>query len=130
MKNSGEIYRLFDGKLVGRQVMREYVCETMTALPDEIIEKVTSACWFFASMDDAWAFTFTGNDLKDQHLIFLGDDLLTQDVAQIRYTILHEIGHVVLDHRNSVFVKQSEQEIARQEKEADEFVKTWLESSR
>lgn len=72
-------------------------------------------------MDDAWGYTFTGNDLLDQHLIFLSDDLLRQDFEQIRWSILHEIGHVVLKHKNNIFVKQDIHAIHRQEKEADAF---------
>ena len=72
-------------------------------------------------MEDAWAFTFTGNDLKNKHLIFLSDELMFQDSRQIKHTIAHEIGHVILGHRNSVLEKQDKEEIKEQEKEADEF---------
>lgn len=78
------------------------------------------------SMDDAWGYAFTGNDLKNQHLIFISDDLLVQDSSQINYTILHEIGHVVLGHKNSTNYKQTPREISRQEKEADFFAKKYL----
>lgn len=73
-------------------------------------------------MDDAWAYTFTGNDLKNQHLIFLSDDLLRETPEQIMHSIAHEIGHVVLKHRNSTTTSQSKQEIKKQEKEAEAFV--------
>lgn len=80
-----------------------------------------------SSMDDAFAYTFIGNDLKDQYLIFLGDDLLSQHAGQIRYSIAHEIGHVILGHENSVMRRQTKGEIAKQEKEADEFAKRYVE---
>ena len=79
-----------------------------------------------SSMDDAYAFTFTGNDLKNQHLIFLSDDLLYQNISQIHYTIAHEIGHVILGHRNSTLSNQSKKEIKMQEKEADDFAKKYI----
>jgi Zn-dependent protease with chaperone function len=123
MKNQREIYNAFGGKLVGTKFMQKWVCETLTKMPEEIINYVTRTCWFFGSMDDAWAFTFTGNDLKDNHLIFLSDDLLNQHPRQIMYSIAHEIGHVVLKHRNSTLVKQSKKEVRLQEKEADEFAR-------
>ena len=81
---------------------------------------------FFASLEDAWAFTFTGNDLKNNYLIFLSDELMFQNKDQIKYTIAHEIGHVILGHRNSVLEKQSKKEIKKQEKEADVFAKKYL----
>lgn len=106
--------------------MKINVCKTLAKMPDEIINYITKNCWLFASMEDAWAFTFTGNDLKNKHLILLSDELLFQDENQIQYTIAHEIGHVILGHRNSVLKKQTKEEIKNQEKEADFFAKKYL----
>lgn len=125
-KNIRRIYYSFDGKLVGNKIMKLQVCMTLTKMPGEIIDYITKNCWFFASMEDAWAFTFTGNDLKNQHIIFLSDELLFQKEEQISYTVAHEIGHVILGHRNSVLENQTKQEIIKQEKEADEFAKKYL----
>lgn len=126
-KKAREIYYMFDGKLVGNKLMKNSVCQTLSEMSEQIIKFVTKNCWFISSMDDAYGFAFTGNDLKDQHMIFLSDELFGQDGNQIRYTIAHEIGHVVLKHRNSTLVRQTKEEIKRQEKEADEFVRTNLE---
>lgn len=121
-----KIYNSFDGKLVGRHVMKIHVCAALLKMPPEIINYVTKNCWFFASMEDAYGYTFTGNDLKDMHLIFLSDELLFQDKKQIQYTIIHEIGHVILKHRNSVLERQSKEEIRKQENEADNFAEKYL----
>lgn len=125
-KNIRIIYSMFDGKLVGNKRMKESVCKTLLKMPPPIIKKITNSCWFFASMDDAWAFTFTGNDLKNQHLIFLSDELLFENENQTEYTIAHEIGHVILGHRNSVLKRQGKDEIRKQEKEADYFAKKYI----
>lgn len=117
------IHVAFDGKLVGSYRMKLYVCSTLSHMPDKIVRYITRKCWFISSFEDAWAFTFTGNDLKNQHLIFLSDELLEQPVEQIRHTIAHEIGHVVLGHRNSVLERQSKEEIKKQEEQAEDFVK-------
>lgn len=125
-KKVNEIYVLFDGKLVGNKIMKINVCKTLAKMPEEIIDFITKNCWFFASMEDAYGYTFTGNDLKNNHLIFLSDELLYQDESQIQYTIAHEIGHVILGHRNSVLEKQTKDEIRKQEKEADTFAKRYI----
>lgn len=122
----GKIYYSFDGKLVGSKRMKKIVSKTVSMLPTKIASFITSNCWFIGSMEDAWAFTFTGNDLKDHHLIFLSDELLSESDQQIQHSILHEIGHVVLAHRNSILVNQSREEIRRQEKEADEFANKYI----
>lgn len=120
------IYKEFDGKLIGSQKLKLFVCKTILALPKEHRHFITSFCWFMGSMDDAWAYTFTGNDLHNHHLIFISDELLKQDDHQIYFSIAHEIGHVLLKHRNSVVYQQTKGEILRQEEEADAFANTYI----
>lgn len=121
-----EVRQMFNGRLVGSLKMREEVCKTVLKLPFELISKVTANIWFISSPDDAWAFTFRGSDIKDQHLIVISEELLKQDEKQIVYTILHEIGHALLGHRNSMDFEQTESEIKYQEEEADLFAKKYL----
>lgn len=116
----------FKGKLVGSKEMRRHVCEVLSQMEDTIITEITSSSWFVSSTEDAWAFVLQGNELKGKHLVFIGEDLLRQTDKQIHYTIAHEIGHVVLGHRNSILLKQSKTEIRKQEKEADLFAKKYL----
>ena len=116
-----EIQQTFFGKVIGSKFIQHSVYETVAKFPDDLAFQITSSCWFMGSFDDAYAYTFTGNDLKDQHLIFLSDDLFHQSTQQIQFTIAHEIGHVILGHKNSIQYKQTKEEIKRQEKEADAF---------
>ena len=106
--------------------MKRIVCATVLLLPPEIIAYVTSKVWILSSPDDAWAMTFRGDEIKDRHLIFVSDELLNQQDEQIIYTILHEIGHVILRHRNSIGYEQTETEIKQQEIEADRFAKKYI----
>lgn len=119
--NTDRIRKAFGGKLVGTKKLKEHVIAVVAGLPKNIQEYITEYVWFVGSMEDAWGYTFTGNDLADQHLIFLSDELLEQDEEQIHWSIAHEIGHVVLGHKNNIFVKQSKIAIGRQEEEADAF---------
>ncbi len=121
-----DILHSFKGKVVGTPFMKLHITKTLAVFPEGVINFVTNNCWFMGSMENAWAFTFTGNDLKDKHLIFLSDDLLNQDEAQIHWSIAHEIGHVILKHRNSTLIRQSREEIHQQEYEADEFARKYL----
>jgi hypothetical protein len=124
--NINNIFLAFQGKLVGSNFMKNQVCQTLSRFPNNIIYYITSNCWFFGSMEDAWAYTFTGNDLINQHIIILSDSLLEQNESQIEYTIAHEIGHVILKHKNSIFVRQDNLEVREQEKQADLFAKKYL----
>lgn len=120
-----EIAEKFNGKVIGSIRLRHFVYQTLIAFPDDVTEYITANCWFMGSMDDAYAYAFTGNDLKNQHLIFLSDDLLDQDTKQIQFTIAHEIGHVMLGHKNSVQYSQSRKEISEQEQQADAFANSY-----
>ena len=121
-----DIKNAFGGKLVGDDYIKNIVTSTLLKFPDQIIEYITKNCWILSSSPDAWAYTFRGNDLKDKHLIFLSDELLSETVSQIQYTLAHEIGHIILKHRNSINYRQSKHEIGNQEYEADQFAKKYL----
>jgi Zn-dependent protease with chaperone function len=124
---ASEIKKLFGHKLIGSQFMKRMVTKTLQFFPLDIIKKITKTTWFVGSFEDGWAFTIRGNELKkNEHLVFLADELLDEDERQIIWTIAHEIGHVILGHRNSIGRIQSKSEIRRQEKEADEFAKKYL----
>ncbi len=103
------------------------VVEALRLLPEKIADFIVKHVWFIGSFEDGWAFTLRSDELKrGESVIFLSDELLTQSEFQIQHTILHEIGHVVLGHRNSIGKIQSKSEIKKQEKDADEFAKRYL----
>jgi|SRR3989344_2368369 len=121
-----EIKTAIGGRLVGNELMKNSVAKTILQLPEEIAWPIVDNCWFFSSDDDSFGYAFNGNDLKDKHLIFLSDVLFHESENQIMYTILHEIGHIALNHKNSIHYKQTKEEIAKQESEADQFAKKYL----
>jgi Zn-dependent peptidase ImmA (M78 family) len=116
----------FGGKLVGSVFMKTMICETVLIFPSEMIERITGNIWFLSSDDESWAYTFDGNDARDKHFIYLSHELFNENKSQIMYTIAHEIGHVILKHKNSIGRRQTESEIKKQEREADEFAKFHL----
>jgi len=121
-----KVRKALGGKLIGSLYMRDMVCKTLLYLPSDIIEKVCKTVWFISSPVDAWALTFKGSELKERSLIFLSDELLNQNEEQIKFSILHEVGHVMLNHRNSIGVTQTQSEIKKQEIEADHFANLYL----
>ncbi len=126
MNSYADVLRSFGGKLHVSSPLKRYVTRVVAKLPEEIRTHITSDCWFLGSREDAWAYTFTGDELAGKHLIILSDELSRQSDTDIEWTIMHEIGHVILGHRNSILVTQSRKEIARQEKEADAFARTYV----
>lgn len=111
---------------MGNKIMIEMVCETALLLPDEIVKYLTRNIWFVSSPEDAWAFTFNGSDIDGQSVVILSDELFNQDKRIIQFTILHEIGHAVSGHRNSMGYTQTHEEIQQQEAEANQFAEKYL----
>jgi Zn-dependent protease with chaperone function len=127
MKNNLLVIKTaFSGRLIGKSIMKTKVSRAVSLLPDDLVDFVTKNVWFLASPDDAWGFTFRGSDIQNQYLIVLSDELFMQPNRQIMFTILHEIGHVVLGHRNSMRFKQSASEIRTQEISANAFAGKYL----
>lgn len=116
-----KIKRRFKGKLVGKVRMQTLVCETLLILPKGITNFVTQNVWFISSFEDSWGFVLDSKDLGKKHIIFLGDELFEQDKYAQHYTIAHEIGHVVLNHRNAILETQTMRETEKQEDEAHQF---------
>src|SRR5437868_14722820 len=100
-KKISEIKKAFGNKVQGTKLMCQMVYETVVIFPDDIIAFITTRCWFLGSFEEAWAYTFKGDDVRGQYMIIISDDLLNQSEFQIKYTIAHEIGHVVLKDRKS-----------------------------
>lgn len=124
--NTQQILKSFGGRIVGSEETKQIIAQTVPKLPLDLQERVTKNVWFLSTPPDAWAYTFKGSDIPKKHLIFLSDELLEQPLEDIQFTILHEIGHVVLNHSNSINYRQTHQEIKKQEQEADQFAYQYL----
>lgn len=116
----------FRKRLLAKKPFKNLIYETILKLPDKYIIYLIKNCWFLSSTDDSWAYVFKGNDIPNKYLIFLSDELFNQSKEDIQYTLLHEIGHVILDHKNSIKTKQSKKDIKIQEHAADQFAETYL----
>lgn len=121
-----EIKKLLGGMLIGKPKTQTLICQALSLIPDDLVRKLTQTTWFISTPVNAWAMTFKGSDHPKDHLIFLSDELFTEDKSQIIYTILHEVGHVLLNHRNSIGFEQTQLEIKIQEREADQFARKYL----
>jgi len=116
-----EVREKFGTRIIGSGKMRNLICEVVCRLPQKTADFVTRNVWFVNSFPDAWGFVFQGDELAGKYLVFLSDELFDQPQEIQKYEVAHEIGHVVLNHRNSITSPQTKKEIARQEKEADAF---------
>lgn len=121
-----EIQKAFGGRLIGSKTLKYYVSKVLAQMPEKTTKLITRGCWILGSMTDAWAYSFRGDEISGKHLIVVSDELFRRPEEDIFYTIAHEIGHIILGHRNSILVDQSKSEVARQEREADKFARAYL----
>ena len=127
MNNNQIVQKAFGYKLIGTKFMKKEVADAVLMLPDKIAYFVTKNMWFVSSFTDGYAFTLRRDDLKKgEYLVFLSDELLSRPTWRIKFSILHEIGHAYLGHKNSIGVPQSRREIKKQEDGADEFAKKYM----
>ena len=127
MENTKDVEKAFGYKLIGTKKMKRLVADAVLMLPDKIAGFVTKHMWFVGSFDDGYAFTLRRDDLKrGEYLAFLSDELLDKPEWRIKFSILHEVGHAYLKHKNSIGRPQSKREIKTQEREADEFAKKYM----
>lgn len=115
------IKKRFKSKLIGSKKMQQLVAGTLLLLPKNIQSFVIKNVWFVSSFEDSWGFVLDSKDLGSKHMIFLADELFKQDEYAQTYTVVHEIGHVILEHRNALMIAQTKFEIQRQEDEAHKF---------
>ena len=118
-----KISRKFGNKIIGNDKVRQVVCAVVSRLPSEQIEFVTKNVWFVNSFPDAWGFVLRGDELKGKYLVFLSDEAFRQPKADQYYEVAHELGHILLKHRNSIGLPQTKSQIAKQEREADRFAR-------
>jgi hypothetical protein len=123
-----EVSRKFGNKIIGNNKVRRVVCEVVSLLSSEQIEFITKNVWFVNSFPDAWGFVFRGAELKGKYLVFLSDEAFRQPKADQYYEVAHELGHVLLKHRNSIGRPQTKSQITKQEGEADRFARQILQN--
>lgn len=72
---------------------------------------------------------FGGKLLGDRFTKSIVSETLAKFPSEIiEYTIAHEIGHIILGHKNSINYRQTKSEVSQQEWEADQFANQILKS--
>ncbi len=121
-----QIIKNFGGKLIAYDLNKKIIAKTLLKLPKDLIDYLIKTTWFLSSSPESYGYTFNGSDIPNKHFIFLSDELFGELLSQIQYTILHEVGHIILKHKNEIGFRQSRQEIVKQESESDEFAKKYI----
>ena len=110
-------------RILGNKYLKVLVAKTLSVIPSDVKEHIAKNVTFIGPFDDAWAYTLQASDLETKYIVVISDELLAQNENQIIKTLIHEIGHATLGHRNAFYKPQSQHEIKKQEREANEFAR-------
>jgi hypothetical protein len=105
--------------------LREIVENVLTKVPMEIVDRLYDEALILTITTQDKGVYYPSTHLKDKHIILIAESQL--DAEDIEHTILHEVAHFHLNHKQPMFEDDfTEEDGDRQEEEAEQQVKKWL----
>lgn len=101
----------------------------LSKVPKEIADRVLEECLFLMPNPGMGGFRVSKRLLQGKDVIVLSEKLLEEDQKYIVLTILHEVAHFYLNHKNRVLDGLSEEEDRKQEEAADRWARQWIEDT-
>jgi hypothetical protein len=93
-------------------------------LPKDLLDEVLLNCKFFMLNEEIHPAYFINNKLiAKKSIIALSDGFYSKERDEQVHMIFHEVAHYILDHIDE---GQPEDEIIKEEKEANALVENWL----
>ncbi len=114
---------------LGNEKLRFAVAKCLSKLPLEIIEQVTKNCLFVMPTIEKLGIYLTNDLINDKVIFAFPEKLLEKEKSEIEHTILHEVAHYYLNHKNPLIYTLSGEEYDSQEQEANKQVDEWLKKS-
>jgi urease gamma subunit len=112
---------------MGNDLLRHYLALALSKIPMRIVDKLEEKCFFLASERKQRGCYISPNFFKNKALIVISEWLLEEgNEGEIVDTILHEAAHCILEHKNILIDRISQEEYHKQEAEADALVAQWL----
>lgn len=102
--------------------LRKRVSEIFTTLPSEVAESVLQNCSLFMPRTIQKGMLIPENISKEKRIILIPEGLLN-DEKELKHSLLHEVAHYWLSHKDPIELDNSEYE--KQEREAEEMVEKW-----
>ena len=109
--------------------LRDPVALALSKVPKKIANRVLEECLFLMPSPGMMGFRISKKLLQGSNAIVLSEKLLEKDQKYIVLTILHEVGHFYLNHKNPVIDQLSEEEERKQEEAAVRWARQWIEDT-
>jgi hypothetical protein len=104
--------------------LRYPVSQALSQVPAEVAEQVMGGCLCIMPTAEQKGLYVPEENIRGKSIIALPETLLAMNESEINWTILHEVAHFVLNHKMLQPLEVSD----RQEREANDLVRKWLES--
>ena len=106
----------------GNEMCSSLVAEVLSKAPRRVVDKVLKHCAIvMPNSDGAY---FNSKYAKDS-LIVLSERLLDMKSKEQHFTVLHEVAHFHLKHKDSMLSSMTKKQQKRQEDKADELANKW-----
>jgi Zn-dependent peptidase ImmA (M78 family) len=127
-----QVYDMFDGRLPDElrthrlgDYLRKPLAQALAKMPKRIVDWANDNLIFVSSTDKP-AFC-TSIKLKPfKGIVFLSDCLRDHSEKKQAFIIAHEIAHFKLNHKCGISDRLTEEEIHKQQNEANELARKWL----
>jgi hypothetical protein len=112
---------------LGNDNLLNRICVALSKIPIDIVNDLYDHCYFLMSSEAAKALYFPPGFFDNKAIISFSDAYFkSADKKDFEHTIIHEVAHHALKHKNPWEHDSSEEEFNKQEKEANEQVEKWL----
>jgi hypothetical protein len=112
---------------LGNDDLRKEISHALSKIPMGIVDDLNENCYFLVESEVGKASCFPVGFFDNKAIIVISDVYFcSADDKALEYTILHEVAHHALKHKNPWQHGLSTEEYDKQEKEADEQVEKWL----
>jgi hypothetical protein len=112
---------------LGNDDLRNKISVALSKIPTDIVDDLCDNCYFLIESEVGKASYFPVGFFDNKAVIIISDIYFkSADDNALEHTIMHEVAHHALKHKNPWQHGLSKEEYDKQEKEANEQVEKWL----
>ena len=114
---------------LGEDKLRYVVARALFKIPADVVELVVEGCLFFMPTIEGKSTYLPLSVIRGKPIIGVPESLLDEPEEVVDRTIIHEVAHFVLKHKDPAVDGLTTEEYEEQERRADSLVDQWLQQS-
>lgn len=122
-----DVEYIFGNLNIVSQDFRIILAQSLSRLPNSIVEWTTKNLFFISSTDNKHASFLSKNLFSEKKgIIMLSEKLKNENEEEQALMIIQEVAHAYLDHKNPFLGDLTSNQVNAQEIEANELASLWL----